>query len=110
MSIIVVNEVDDITVVVEDDVTSFVVEEDDVVLSDVTYGLQGAAGPPGGTYTHTQLTPSASWAIVHNLGFRPSVFVVDSSGNWVIGDINWTSDNGLTVSFTGAFAGSAYLS
>lgn len=61
------------------------------------------------TYIHTQSSASSSWTITHNLGRRPSVTVVDSGGNVQIGEVLYTSDNEITVSFAAAFGGYAYL-
>jgi hypothetical protein len=66
--------------------------------------------PISGNYTHIQSVSSANWTITHNLGFPPSVSVVDSGGNHVVGDVNYVSANVLTVSFSSPFGGSAYLS
>lgn len=61
------------------------------------------------TYVHTQGSASSSWTITHNLGRRPSVTIVDSGGNVQIGEVLYTSDNEITVSFAAAFGGYAYL-
>ena len=67
--------------------------------------------PPGGSYKHTQGTPSTSWTIDHNLGYEPGgVSVVDSSGTIVTGTITYASVNQIVVSFTSAFGGKAYIS
>jgi hypothetical protein len=66
--------------------------------------------PISGNYAHTQSVSSATWTITHNLGYRPAVSVVDSGGNYVIGDVNYVSVNALTISFSAPFGGSAYLS
>ena len=65
---------------------------------------------PAVAYHHTQGTSSATWVITHNLGFKPNVTVQDSGGSIVEGEIAYTSTNSLTVTFTGAFSGNAYLS
>ena len=62
------------------------------------------------SYEHTQGVTSASWVITHNLGFKPNVTVVDSAGNIVEGEIAYTNSNSLTVSFSSAFSGKAYIS
>lgn len=62
------------------------------------------------SYTHTQNAVSNSWVINHNLGFKPNVTVQDSAGTTYEGEINHTSANSLTVSFSAAFSGKAYLS
>jgi hypothetical protein len=66
--------------------------------------------PISGSYAHTQSVSSATWTITHNLGYRPAVAVVDSGGNYVVGDVNYVSVNALTVSFSAPFGGFAYLS
>ena len=62
------------------------------------------------SYEHTQGVTSDSWIIAHNLGFKPNVTVVDSAGNIVEGEIAYTNSNSLTVSFSSAFSGKAYIS
>lgn len=66
--------------------------------------------PVGGIYTHIQSAPSTTWTIVHNLGYHPSVTVVDSADSAVVGDVTYVSTNELIVSFSVAFGGKAYLS
>lgn len=63
----------------------------------------------GSTYIHTQASASNSWVINHNLSRRPSVTIVDSAGNVQIGEVLYTSDNSITVTFASAFGGYAYI-
>lgn len=63
----------------------------------------------GTTYIHTQASASSSWIINHSLGRRPSVTIVDSAGNVQIGEVLYTSDNSITVTFASAFGGYAYI-
>jgi hypothetical protein len=65
--------------------------------------------PKVSTYSYSQISPQTTWTIAHNLGKYPSVMVVDSGGNIVIGDINYISENEITVIFNSAFSGVAYL-
>lgn len=60
-------------------------------------------------YMHRQDSASATWIINHNLDKYPSVSVVDSAGNVVVGEIAYNNTNQLTVKFTAAFSGKAYL-
>jgi hypothetical protein len=60
-------------------------------------------------YIHTQGSASSSWTITHTLGGRPSVTVVDSTGTTVVGDVQYNSDTQVTLTFSAAFSGSAYL-
>lgn len=68
-----------------------------------------ASAISGLTYIHDQLIPAATWIITHNLNRQASVTVRDSSGSVVNGDIQHDSSNQLTLSFSAAFAGVAYL-
>jgi hypothetical protein len=75
-------------------------------------GDPGPQGPPGvgdANYAFTQGAPSASWHVVHNLGKHPSVTVLDSSNSEIEGDITYTNANELTINFSGAFSGVAYM-
>lgn len=61
------------------------------------------------SFVHNQLIAEASWTVTHNLGKYPSVTVVDSAENWVIGDVTYINENRLVITFSGAFSGKAYL-
>ena len=73
--------------------------------------IPGPPGPPGTdlTYVHTQSTASDEWTVQHNLGKMPSVTVVDSADNIVIGDVTYVDENNLVIKFRGAFSGKAYI-
>jgi len=77
-------------------------------------GPAGPTGPPGPTQTvafhYTQATAATTWTIAHNLGFYPNVATVDSTGREVYGEVDYTSPTTLTVTFSAAFGGEAYLS
>ena len=79
-------------------------------------GPEGPIGPQGPqgvgvetTYVHDQTTPVNPWVITHNLNRYPSVTVIDSGGSVVEGDLVYTSANLVTITFSGAFSGKAYL-
>lgn len=59
-------------------------------------------------YVHTQMSPSSEWDITHNLMKYPSVSVVDSAGNLVVGEVTHLSANRLILTFSGAFSGTCY--
>jgi len=59
--------------------------------------------------SYTQISPSKTWTITHNLGRYPSVTIVDSGGSVVMGDVGYITNNQLKVTFTSAFSGKAYL-
>jgi hypothetical protein len=50
-----------------------------------------------------------TWVINHNLGKYPSVSTVDSAGSIINGAITYNSANKITVVFTSATSGKAYL-
>ena len=60
-------------------------------------------------YSHTQANASAVWSIQHNLNKYPAVTVTLSTGQKGYADINYTSKNTLTISFTAAESGKAYM-
>ena len=60
-------------------------------------------------FTYIKNTPDKIWEITHNLDKYPSVTIVDSAGSVVMGDITYTSKSALTVTFSAAFSGKAYL-
>lgn len=61
------------------------------------------------TFEFTQVTPSTTWDVTHNLNKFPSITVVDTGETVVIGSYNYTSKNNVTLTFSAAFAGKAYL-
>jgi len=60
-------------------------------------------------FVFTQNSPAITWTITHNLNKFPSVSVVDSANEIVYGEVTYTNTNLLTVTFTAAFSGKAYL-
>lgn len=61
------------------------------------------------TFEYNQTVSTATWNITHNLGMFPSVSVIDSVGNFVVGNINYIDDRTLEITFKSAFKGKAYL-
>ena len=113
------------TEVVETDALNTLTVEGDptIVLTETATGPQGPAGPAGPTgpagadgsgaanttVVHDQASASATWTITHNQGRYPSIDIIDSSGNHVIGDIKHNSINQLVATFDNAFAGKAII-
>ena len=56
-----------------------------------------------------QMEASDEWTIVHNLGKRPSVTIVDSADTQVVGNVAYLDDDTVQVTFSAAFSGTAYL-
>ena len=69
-----------------------------------TLSSQGAP-----TFVFSQNTPSTTWEITHNLGKFPSITVIDTGNTVVNGEYNYTSNIKVTLNFSAAFAGKAYL-
>lgn len=80
-------------------------------------GIQGIPGPAGegggeggpNSYTHIQELPANVWTMPHNLGYPPAVFIEDTSGNEIEGDITHLNVNVTIATFSASFAGRAYL-
>ena len=83
--------------------------EQEITLRKIIGELDSGPASSVSTYIHTQSSASSSWTINHNLDKYPSVSVVDSAGNKVIGDVEYTSRNSVVVSFCATFSGKAYL-
>lgn len=81
------------------------VTHDGVALDQILAGLGAGAV----AYTHTQAVPSAEWTVPHGLSFPPAVTVLTSAGDIAHGDIVYAAGT-VVLSFSGAFAGVAYLS
>jgi len=60
-------------------------------------------------FVFNQISPLSSWTINHNMGKKPSVAIVTTGGDAVTADVNYIDNNNLTVTFSTAFAGTAYL-
>lgn len=60
-------------------------------------------------YVHDQQTASATWVITHNMGKYPSASIVDTANDEVVGEVRYNSTNQLTISFSAAVSGKAYL-
>lgn len=60
-------------------------------------------------YMHDQGVVSAVWSVNHNLAKYPSVSVVDTSNQIVVGVVEYIDTNNLTITFNAAFSGSAYI-
>ena len=90
--------------------TVTVVEGNTSVVTVTTPGPQGPAGVAGGTYyLHTQASAATTWTINHNLGFRPTVELLDSGSQEIDGAISHPTVNQTVVTLNPATAGLARL-
>lgn len=67
----------------------------------------GGSGPSGLIFM--QATPAASWLIQHNLGRYPQVTAVDTTGERILPDLAYGSENAVTLTHAAPLAGAAYL-
>ncbi len=63
----------------------------------------------GVEFEHDQGMPSSVWNIQHNLDKYPSCVAVSSNGTTVIGQVDFTDRNNLTLIFSSSFSGKAFL-
>lgn len=80
------------------------------VTSTVTAVTQGPQGPSGAAaFVYQQAAPATTWTINHNLGYKPSVELLDSGSQEIDGDVSHPSDNQTVVTLNPASAGLARL-
>lgn len=61
------------------------------------------------TIIFEQVTPSTTWTIQHGMKKFPSITVVDSANTVVQGTVFYDSTTQITLTFSAAFSGQAYL-
>lgn len=78
-----------------------------------TVGNNVIAFEPFGVGDFTLTVPfdvaASTWVINHDLGRFPSVSTVDSAGDIINGAVTYDNDNKITIAFTSATSGKAYL-
>ena len=80
------------------------------VTSTVTAITEGPQGPAGGSaFVYQQSTAAAVWTINHNLGYRPSVELLDAGSQEIDGEVAHPSVNQTVVTLNPASAGLARL-
>jgi hypothetical protein len=60
-------------------------------------------------YVHDQQVASASWVVTHSMNKYPSINIVDTANDIIMGEVRYNSLNQLTITFTAAISGKAYL-
>jgi hypothetical protein len=78
-------------------------------LSELSTDLSIATGSSDANFIHDQSTPSATWTIIHGLNKRASITVVDTAGTVIVGQIDYTDDNNVVLTFNNSFSGYAYF-
>ena len=81
------------------------------IVDEQFYSIILYAGSTGDkNFVHTQSASSASWTINHSLAKKPSVTITTlATGAVVIGEVTYTNNNTLVVSFAAAVSGIATL-
>ena len=74
---------------------------------DVASFYKSNQGSP--TFVFNQGVPAITWNIAHNLGKFPSITVIDTGDTVVQGEYTYVDNNNVTLKFSAAFAGKAYL-
>lgn len=96
------------TVVVTENSNSTVVTVP--VTNTVTAITQGPQGPSGtAAFVYLQVAPATVWTINHNLGYKPSVELLDSGSQEIDGEVAHPSNNQTVVTLNPASAGLARL-
>jgi hypothetical protein len=60
-------------------------------------------------YVHTQPVASATWTVQHNLNKFPSVTSVNTNNIEMYGEVVFNDLNSLTINFSAAFSGRAFI-
>tara|TARA_R110002124_G_scaffold268666_2_gene436413 strand:- start:596 stop:1312 length:717 start_codon:yes stop_codon:yes gene_type:complete len=74
------------------------------IISILSYGATGDKN-----FVFTKTVASTNWVINHTLNKFPSVSVVDSAGTEVIDQIQYINLSQITITFSSAFSGEAFL-
>ena len=61
------------------------------------------------SFAYTQAVAEDTWNIQHNMGKFPSITVIDTANTVVTGQYTYIDNNNVTLTFSAAFAGKAYL-
>jgi hypothetical protein len=73
-------------------------------------GQDGADGAGDAHYVHDQGVAAATWTIEHSLYTRPAVYAEETStGSVLEGAVTYDSLNQLTITFSAAVSGRAFL-
>jgi hypothetical protein len=71
------------------------------------FTLPTQGGTP--TFIFNQAVAATTWNVNHNLAKFPSVTVIDTANTVVNGEYEYIDNNNITLKFSAAFAGKAYL-
>ena len=80
-----------------------------ITIGDIKTFMENNAEFNSDTTIFSQNTASDVWSITHNLEKFPSVYSKDSANNVIIGEVEHTNNNTLTITFSASSTGTAYL-
>ena len=110
MTSVVVSSVTNTVTVTEGDGSSTVVTVPVTsTVTATTVGPQGPKGDTGTAFEYVQAAPATTWTINHNLGFRPSVELLDAGSQEIDGEVAHPTINQTVVTLNPASAGLARL-
>jgi hypothetical protein len=110
MTSVVVSSVTNTVTVTEGDGSSTVVTVPVTsTVTATTVGPQGPKGDAGTAFEYVQAAPATTWTINHNLGFRPSVELLDAGSQEIDGEVAHPTVNQTVVTLSPASAGLARL-
>ena len=110
MTSVVVSSVTNTVTVTEGDGSSTVVTVPVTsTVTATTVGPQGPKGDTGTAFEYVQAAPATTWTINHNLGFRPSVELLDAGSQEIDGEVAHPTVNQTVVTLNPASAGLARL-
>lgn len=77
--------------------------------ADLHQQILDVASGGGVSYTHHQSVPAATWVIDHHMGLIPIVVLLDDSGQQMVAEIQYPSDQTVLVVHSAPYTGTAYL-
>jgi hypothetical protein len=96
---------------IEIDTNKMKIGDGDTAWEDLPYmGIDANELIPLLSYTHQQTSANTVWTINHGLGYRPSVTIFDNTQNEVEGAVTHVDNNNVSLEFSVAITGTAYLS
>mgnify|MGYP003403619564 CR=1 FL=1 len=92
------------------DITQSIETQQDLnqVLAEILVSLLSANVVGDKHYTHNQTVPSVMWIINHNLGKKPSIDSVDSTGREIKGHVEYVNENTSYIHHSGPISGKAF--
>ena len=72
-----------------------------------TFGNSGYGGL--GYFEYHQVTPATTWTVSHGMNKKPGITCFDENHNMMLGDISFTNNNIVVLTFSTAVSGWAYF-